>query len=198
MALLRGARCDDGRQVKTVKAIGPLTVIVAVTAVTTWFMLDRDVALGAWLLAGLLFAHGWVHLMFVFPRPQPVAVGAGGPDWPFDLRRSWLIATAGLDPGAVRAFGKALMVEPRILLLDEPTAGLAPKFRHEIFQTIQGLNEAGTPILMVEQNARLALSIADRGYVLVDGSNRIEDSGPGLLANREVAQMFLGGGWADG
>ncbi|HSA81871.1 MAG TPA: ABC transporter ATP-binding protein [Geminicoccaceae bacterium] len=96
------------------------------------------------------------------------------------------------------AIGKALMLEPKILLLDEPTAGLAPKFRHEIFQTIQGINRSGTPILMVEQNARFALTIADRGYVLVDGSNRIDDSGPGLLANREVAQMFLGGGWADG
>ena len=96
------------------------------------------------------------------------------------------------------AIGKALMLEPKILLLDEPTAGLAPKFRHEIFQTIQGINRSGTPILMVEQNAKLALTIADRGYVLVDGSNRFDDSGPGLLANREVAQMFLGGGWADG
>ena len=57
---------------------------------------------------------------------------------------------------------------------------------------------SGTSILMVEQNARFALSIADRGYVLVDGSNRIEDSGQGLLAKREVAQMFLGGGWAEG
>ena len=90
------------------------------------------------------------------------------------------------------------MLEPKILLLDEPTAGLAPKFRHEIFQTILDINRMGAPILMVEQNARLALSIADRGYVLVDGSNRIDDTGPGLLANREVAQMFLGGGWADG
>ena len=96
------------------------------------------------------------------------------------------------------AIGKALMLEPKILLLDEPTAGLAPKFRHEIFQTIQGINRSGTPILMVEQNAKLALTIADRGYVLVDGSNRFDDSGPGLLANREVAHMFLGGGWADG
>ena len=96
------------------------------------------------------------------------------------------------------AIGKALMLEPKILLLDEPTAGLAPKFRHKIFETIQGINELGTSILMVEQNARFALSIADRGYVLVDGSNRIEDSGQGLLAKREVAQMFLGGGWAEG
>jgi branched-chain amino acid transport system ATP-binding protein len=95
------------------------------------------------------------------------------------------------------AIGKALMLEPKILLLDEPTAGLAPKFRHEIFHTVQGINRSGTPILMVEQNAKLALSIANRGYVLVDGSNRIDDTGPGLIANREVAQMFLGGGWGD-
>jgi branched-chain amino acid transport system ATP-binding protein len=108
---------------------------------------------------------------------------------------------AGTMSGGQRqmvAIGKALMLEPKILLLDEPTAGLAPRFRHQIFQTIQGINRSGTPILMVEQNARLALTIADRGYVLVDGSNRIDDTGPGLLANREVAQMFLGGGWADG
>jgi branched-chain amino acid transport system ATP-binding protein len=96
------------------------------------------------------------------------------------------------------AIGKALMLEPRILLLDEPTAGLAPKFRHEIFQVIRDINRMGAPILMVEQNARLALSIADRGYVLVDGCNRIEDTGPALIANREVAQMFLGGDWAGG
>jgi branched-chain amino acid transport system ATP-binding protein len=108
---------------------------------------------------------------------------------------------AGTMSGGQRqmvAIGKALMLEPKILLLDEPTAGLAPRFRHQIFQTIQGINRSGTPILMVEQNARLALTIADRGYVLVDGSNRIDDTGPGLLTNREVAQMFLGGGWAGG
>jgi branched-chain amino acid transport system ATP-binding protein len=96
------------------------------------------------------------------------------------------------------ALGKALMLEPRILLLDEPTAGLAPKFRHDIFQVIQDINRSGAPILMVEQNARLALSIADRGYVLVDGSNRIDDTGPALIANREVARMFLGADWGSG
>jgi branched-chain amino acid transport system ATP-binding protein len=96
------------------------------------------------------------------------------------------------------AIGKALMLEPKILLLDEPTAGLAPKFRHEIFHVIQDINRLGAPILMVEQNARLALSIADRAYVLVDGTNRIDDTGPALIANREVARMFLGGDWADG
>ena len=92
------------------------------------------------------------------------------------------------------AMGKALMLEPRILLVDEPTAGLSPKFRGEIFHIIKDINAAGTPILMVEQNAKQALSIAARGYILVDGRNRLEDTGPNLLANKEVGKMFLGGG----
>ena len=80
------------------------------------------------------------------------------------------------------AMGKALMLEPKILLLDEPTAGLSPKFRGEIFQVVRDINATGVPILMVEQNAKQALNIADRGYVLVDGQNRIDDSGQALLA----------------
>ncbi len=90
------------------------------------------------------------------------------------------------------AMGKALMLKPKILLVDEPTAGLSPKFRGEIFKVVQDINGAGVPILMVEQNAKQALSIANRAYVLVDGRNRLDDTGPGLLANREVAEMFLG------
>ncbi len=90
------------------------------------------------------------------------------------------------------AMGKALMLEPKILLLDEPSAGLSPKYRQEIFAVIKTINATGTPILMVEQNARQALAIADRGYVLVDGQNRIDDSAAALLANRDVAAMFLG------
>ena len=91
------------------------------------------------------------------------------------------------------AMGKALMLEPQILLLDEPTAGLSPKYRGEIFSLVRTINAAGTPILMVEQNARQALGIAHRGYVLVDGQNRFTGSGRELLDDREVAQMFLGG-----
>ncbi len=92
------------------------------------------------------------------------------------------------------AMGKALMLDPEILLLDEPTAGLSPKYRGEIFKVVREINQTGTPILMVEQNARQALAIAGRGYVLVDGRNRYDDTGTALLANREVAEMFLGGG----
>jgi len=92
------------------------------------------------------------------------------------------------------AMGRALMVEPEILMLDEPTAGLSPKFRAQVFETVRAINAAGVPILMVEQNAKQALAIADRGYVLVDGQNRHEGTGPQLIADREVARMFLGGG----
>ena len=92
------------------------------------------------------------------------------------------------------AMGKAMMLEPKILLLDEPTAGLSPKFRGEIFSTVRKINATGIPILMVEQNAKQALGIADRGYVLVDGQNRFEGTGQDLLNDPEVAEMFLGGG----
>ncbi|MFK7867526.1 MAG: ABC transporter ATP-binding protein [Alphaproteobacteria bacterium] len=91
------------------------------------------------------------------------------------------------------AMGKALMIDPKILLVDEPTAGLSPKYQEEILEIVKRVNSFNVPIMMVEQNVKQALQIADRGYVLVDGCNRIEDTGPGLLANAEIAEMFLGG-----
>jgi len=91
------------------------------------------------------------------------------------------------------AFGRALMTDPKVLMLDEPTAGLSPLFMDEIFERIIAVNETGVGILMVEQNARQALEIADRGYVLATGENRYIDTGPNLLADREVVESFLGG-----
>jgi branched-chain amino acid transport system ATP-binding protein len=91
------------------------------------------------------------------------------------------------------AIARALMVEPKLLLLDEPTAGLSPLFIQEIFERIIAVNKTGVGILMVEQNARQALGIAHRGYVLAIGQNRFTDTGANLLANREVAESFLGG-----
>jgi branched-chain amino acid transport system ATP-binding protein len=96
------------------------------------------------------------------------------------------------------AFGRALMTDPKVLLLDEPTAGLSPLFMDEIFDRIIAVNETGVGILMVEQNARQALELADRGYVLATGENRFIDTGPNLLADREVVESFLGGGGGGG
>ncbi|HLS68154.1 MAG TPA: ABC transporter ATP-binding protein [Kiloniellales bacterium] len=91
------------------------------------------------------------------------------------------------------AMGRALMLEPKLLLLDEPTAGLSPIFIDQIFEIVKQVNATGIGILMVEQNAKQALAIADRGYVMAQGANRHEGSGQNLLADREVAEMFLGG-----
>ena len=90
------------------------------------------------------------------------------------------------------AMAKALMIDSKIMLLDEPTAGLSPKFQSEIFRTIKRINKNGVPILLVEQNAKQALETADRGYVLVDGSNKVEGKGQDLINDRNVARMFLG------
>ena len=91
------------------------------------------------------------------------------------------------------AMGKALMLEPQILLLDEPTAGLSPIYRNQIFDIVKDINDSGIPILMVEQNAKQSLAVADRGYVLVDGQNRTDGNGLDLLNDPEIAEMFLGG-----
>lgn len=91
------------------------------------------------------------------------------------------------------AMGRALMAEPQLLLLDEPTAGLSPKYMHEIFERVKEINAAGVGILMVEQNAKQALNIADKGFVLAAGQNRFTDTGQALLADPDVARSFLGG-----
>ncbi|MCH9824678.1 MAG: ABC transporter ATP-binding protein, partial [Alphaproteobacteria bacterium] len=91
------------------------------------------------------------------------------------------------------AVGRALMTKPKLLMLDEPTAGVSPIVMDELFDRIIDVARTGIPILMVEQNARQALEIADKGYVLVQGANAHTGSGKELLANPEVRQSFLGG-----
>ena len=91
------------------------------------------------------------------------------------------------------AVGRALMTEPSVLMLDEPTAGVSPIVMDELFDRIIEVARAGITILMVEQNARQALGIADRGFVLVQGANRFTDTGAALLADPEVRRSFLGG-----
>ena len=91
------------------------------------------------------------------------------------------------------AVGRALMTKPKVLMLDEPTAGVSPMVMDELFDKIIEIAESGVAILMVEQNARQALSIADKGFVMVQGENKYTDSGKKLLANEEVRKAFLGG-----
>lgn len=90
------------------------------------------------------------------------------------------------------AIGRALMTDPRVLLLDEPSAGLAPNLQDLVFQQVRRIAEAGTPVLMVEQNARKALACADRGYVLDQGQNRYEGRGTDLLHDPNVGRLYLG------
>ena len=91
------------------------------------------------------------------------------------------------------AFGRALMTKPKILMLDEPTAGVSPIVMDELFARIIEVGKTGVGILMVEQNAKQALNIADRGYVLVNGKHSREGSWQDLLKNPEVRKSFLGG-----
>lgn len=91
------------------------------------------------------------------------------------------------------AVGRALMTQPQVLMLDEPTAGVSPIVMDELFDRIIEIARTGIAILMVEQNAKQALAIADKGYVLVQGRNRYTDTGEALLADPEVRRAFLGG-----
>jgi branched-chain amino acid transport system ATP-binding protein len=114
----------------------------------------------------------------------------------FPILRERKDQKAGTMSGGQRqmlAMGRALMLDPDLLLLDEPSAGLAPDLVDDMFDRIDGINDDGTAILMVEQNAKEALRRCDRGYVLVDGQNRYEDTGDALLADEQVRQDFLGG-----
>ena len=114
----------------------------------------------------------------------------------FPILRDKRYQAAGELSGGQRqqvAVGRALMTEPKVLMLDEPTAGVSPIVMDELFDRIIEVARAGITILMVEQNARQALEIADQGFVLVQGANRFTDTGKALLADPEVRKSFLGG-----
>ena len=114
----------------------------------------------------------------------------------FPILRERSDQRAGTMSGGQRqmlAMGRALMLDPDLLLLDEPSAGLAPDLVQEMFDRIDRINDDGTAILMVEQNAKQALRRCDRGYVLVNGENAYVDSGDALLNDEQVRKDFLGG-----
>ena len=92
------------------------------------------------------------------------------------------------------AIGRALMLDPRVLLLDEPSAGLAPNLQDQVFDQARAVADAGTPVLLVEQNATKALARSDRGYVLDQGRNKYEGPGSELLADENVGRLYLGSG----
>ena len=107
-------------------------------------------------------------------------------------RRSQVAGTLSGGEQQMLAIGRALMAHPRLLLLDEPSMGLAPILVEGIFETIQTINKEGTTILLVEQNALMALSIADRGYVLQTGRIVLQDSAANLQSNEMVQKAYLG------
>ncbi len=114
----------------------------------------------------------------------------------FPILRDKRFQAAGELSGGQRqqvAVGRALMTQPSVLMLDEPTAGVSPIVMDELFDRIIEVARSGISILMVEQNARQALEIADKGYVLVQGANRFTGTGQALLADPDVRKSFLGG-----
>ncbi len=94
---------------KTLVGLLPLAVGLTIAGVVIWQLLARGMTAGAWLLAGLLVGHGLIHGLFLVPRPQPAASASAGGEWPFDMARSWLVTTAGLDLSLVRIIGIALI-----------------------------------------------------------------------------------------
>tara|TARA_B100001765_G_scaffold109122_1_gene67676 strand:- start:2027 stop:2761 length:735 start_codon:yes stop_codon:yes gene_type:complete len=91
------------------------------------------------------------------------------------------------------AFARAMMLKPKLIILDEPSAGLAPNLVSSVFETILTIHKAGVAVLMVEQNAKAALERSNRGYVLATGENRADGTGKSLLNNKEIASLYLGG-----
>ncbi len=112
-----------------------------------------------------------------------------------DLKARGRDRTGGLSGGQQQmvALAKSLILQPEALLIDEPSAGLAPKLVDTVFQKIRDIREHGTSIMLVEQRARRALELADRGYILDMGRNKYEDRGEALLRNPEVGRLYLGG-----
>ncbi len=108
-------------------------------------------------------------------------------------RRSQAAGTMSGGERQMLAMARALMPDPQVLLLDEPSAGLAPAFVEAIFDNVREINEAGVTVVMVEQNARRALAMSDRGYVLDLGQNRFQGAGRELLEDPKVAELYLGG-----
>jgi ABC-type branched-subunit amino acid transport system ATPase component len=156
-----------------------MTYVPQVANVFTELTVDENLEMGAFLADRKVIAARKERIYAYFPRLRE--------------RRG---QRAGKMSGGERqmvAMGSALMLEPRLVLMDEPSAGLSPRMVGVIFDQIRKINAAGPAILIVEQNARLSLQMADRGYVLASGENRFEGAGQDLLNDPEVGRLYLGG-----
>ena len=140
---------------------------------------DENLDMGAYTQPASTIAANKEKVFTLFPRLKE--------------RRKQLAGTMSGGEQQMLAMGRALMSRPKLLMLDEPSMGLAPILVEQIFKIIQTLHEAGTTILLVEQNAQAALSIADRGYVLETGKIVTSGTGTELLASPEIKKAYLGG-----
>ncbi len=133
---------------------------------------------------------------FIEEDPKAIASRMAGVYELFPLLRERRRQRVGKMSGGERqmvAIGRALMLNPQLLMLDEPSAALAPKLAEMIFAKIKEINSTGVSLLIVEQNAKESLKLADRGYVLADGRKKLEGPGPKLLTDPEVGRLYLGG-----
>ena len=138
----------------------------------------ENLEMGAFSQSKNSFDHNLDRVFDLFPRLKERRKQTGG--------------TLSGGEQQMLAIGRALMAQPKVLLMDEPSMGLAPVLVDSIFETIQGLHQAGTTILLVEQNARLALQIADRGYVMETGEIVLQGSAESLRSNKMVQKAYLG------
>jgi ABC-type branched-subunit amino acid transport system ATPase component len=135
--------------------------------------------MGAWTLPATKRAEAYEKAYKLFPRLAE--------------RKGQKASTMSGGERQMLSLARALVTEPRLLILDEPSLGLAPRFIDQVFAKIVEINQLGVSVLMVEQNAARALAVADRGYVLELGRNRFEGSGQALLNDPEVKRLYLGG-----
>lgn len=150
-----------------------------VANVFTDLTVEENLEMGAFLLKGGDLQSRKDRIYDLFPRLR-------------DRRRQ----KAGKMSGGERqmvAMGSALMLDPVLVLMDEPSAGLSPRMVEMVFERIEHINRSGPAVLIVEQNAQLSLKMAHRGYVLASGENRFEGTGQGLLNDPEVGRLYLGG-----
>ena len=141
---------------------------------------EENLRMGGYTLSGEPNVRARIEYVFtMFPRLRE--------------RREQVAGTLSGGEQQMLAIGRGLMTDPRILLLDEPSMGLAPTLVELIFETISAINKAGTTILLVEQNALMALGVANRGYILQTGGIVLTDTSDNLRDNEEVKRAYLGG-----